>query len=330
MTEAGQGYDINWVLSEVGAIRNSLNASAVMATDLGVPGWTFPTTVYTDLYGLPAGTKPPTSGHYPHAFTKGQWLADGSAVDPSKDGECTVEDAMPQWMDCGIPCPVTEEARMAPEELTGFSVVVVAFMFLCAIIGAVTYFMVGKSSVKFFVGGRNLNLFVMTATIASQSLDANAALGNIDLGYNYHWWDGACLPLGLGGALLLNGIFFAKPINEMKLTRPAGPLRAYLRPGDGGPLLLLSDPLLPHASRRQLSRRRQDAQIPLWPAQRVGGNRDLCVRDLALHRRGRPPLCRVHRLRSGHHRLGGPRRRHHLDPQQHAVCGRRLCGLPTR
>ena len=217
MTEAGQGYDINWVLSEVGAIRNSLGADTVMATDLGVPGWTFPTTVYTDLYGLPAGTKPPTSGHYPHAFTKGQWLADGSAVDPSKDGECTVEDAMPQWMDCGIPCPVTEEARMAPEELTGFSVVVVAFMFLCAIIGAVTYFMVGKSSVKFFVGGRNLNLFVMTATIASQSLDANAALGNIDLGYNYHWWDGACLPLGLGGALLLNGIFFAKPINEMKL-----------------------------------------------------------------------------------------------------------------
>ncbi len=44
-----------------------------------------------------------------------------------------------------------------------------------------------------------------------------AAAGNIDLGYNYHWWDGAVLPLGLGGALLLNGIFFAKPINEMKL-----------------------------------------------------------------------------------------------------------------
>ena len=57
----------------------------------------------------------------------------------------------------------------------------------------------------------------MTATLASQSLNSNAALGNIDLGYKYHWWDGACLPLGLGLSLVLNGIFFAKPLNEMRL-----------------------------------------------------------------------------------------------------------------
>ena len=30
-------------------------------------------------------------------------------------------------------------------------------------------------------------------------------------------WDGACLPLGLGLSLVLNGIFFARPLNEMKL-----------------------------------------------------------------------------------------------------------------
>ena len=48
-------------------------------------------------------------------------------------------------------------------------------------------------------------------------LDGHAALGNIDLGYKYHWWDGACLPLGLGLSLVLNGIFFAKPLNEMRL-----------------------------------------------------------------------------------------------------------------
>ena len=30
-------------------------------------------------------------------------------------------------------------------------------------------------------------------------------------------WDGACLPIGLGLSLILNGIFFAKPLNEMKL-----------------------------------------------------------------------------------------------------------------
>ena len=30
-------------------------------------------------------------------------------------------------------------------------------------------------------------------------------------------WDGACLPIGLGLSLILNGIFFAKPLNEMQL-----------------------------------------------------------------------------------------------------------------
>ena len=65
--------------------------------------------------------------------------------------------------------------------------------------------------------GRTLNIFVVTATLASQSLDSLRALGNIDLGYKYHWWDGACLPLGLGLSLVLNGIFFAKPLNEMRL-----------------------------------------------------------------------------------------------------------------
>ena len=55
-----------------------------------------------------------------------------------------------------------------------------ATRFLCALSGAL---FVGKSKESFFVGNRNLNLFVVTATLASQSLDANAALGNLDLGY---------------------------------------------------------------------------------------------------------------------------------------------------
>ncbi len=120
-------------------------------------------------------------------------------------------------MDCGIPCPVGDDARMSPEDMGGFQAVVLAFMFVCALIGAAAYFFVGKDEGKFFVGGRNLNIFVVTATLASQSLDSNAALGNIDLGYFYHWWDGACLPIGLGLSLVLNGIFFARPLNEMKL-----------------------------------------------------------------------------------------------------------------
>jgi solute:Na+ symporter, SSS family len=52
---------------------------------------------------------------------------------------------------------------------------------------------------------------------ALQSLDSNAALGNIDLGYTFHWWDGAVLPIGLGLSLVMNAIFFAKFINEMEV-----------------------------------------------------------------------------------------------------------------
>ena len=52
---------------------------------------------------------------------------------------------------------------------------------------------------------------------ALQSLDSNAALGNIDLGYTFHWWDGAVLPIGLGLSLVMNAIFFAKMINEMEV-----------------------------------------------------------------------------------------------------------------
>lgn len=38
---------------------------------------------------------------------------------------------------------------------------------------------------NFFVGGRNLPLFVVTLTLASQSIDSNATLGNADLAYKF-------------------------------------------------------------------------------------------------------------------------------------------------
>jgi len=205
------------VVSEMGKLRNQiLGSNAAVAQDIGVPGWKFPEDVYTTLWGKPAGTLPPTSGSYPHAYTKGLFTSAG-VIDTDQDGTCGVGDAAPQWMDCGIPCPVGDEARMQPGDMKGYQAVVLIFMFLCAVVGAAAFFFVGKDTSKYFVGGRNLNLFVVTATLASQSLDGNAALGNVDLGYKYHWWDGACLPIGLGLSLILNGIFFAKPLNNMKL-----------------------------------------------------------------------------------------------------------------
>ena len=215
MTAANQGYSIDWVLSKVDEIRNGLGAGAVMDADLGITGFQFPE-LYTALFGKPAGSVPPTSGQYPHAFVKG-YFTDAAIVDESKDGICDEMDAATQWMDCGIPCPVGDEARMSGSEMSGFGIAVVIFMVVCALIGAASALVVKSESTKFFVAGRSFNLFVVTATLASQSLDSNAALGNIELGYKYHWWDGACLPIGLGLSLILNGIFFAKPLNEMQL-----------------------------------------------------------------------------------------------------------------
>ena len=97
-------------------------------------------------------------------------------------------DAATQWMDCGIPCPVGDEARNdgAQGELAGFGIAVLVFMGVCCMLGAIAAFFVKSDATKFFVAGRKFNLFVVTATLASQSLDSNAALGNIELGYKYH------------------------------------------------------------------------------------------------------------------------------------------------
>jgi Na+/proline symporter len=52
-------------------------------------------------------------------------------------------------------------------------------------------------------------------------VDSNALLGNVDYAYKFSFWDGACLPVGLGLSLILNGIFLARHINnDQVLTLP--------------------------------------------------------------------------------------------------------------
>ena len=130
------------------------------------------------LLSLGLASEASDTGKYPSAGTKG---------DDSEDGECTKADAAAQWLDCGIPCPVGDNARMEAEDMRGFGGAVLGFMGLCGILGGLAFKFVGGSSERFFVAGRSMPLVVVTATLASQSLDSNAALGNIDLGYYYHW-----------------------------------------------------------------------------------------------------------------------------------------------
>jgi Na+/proline symporter len=84
-----------------------------------------------------------------------------------------------------------------------------------------TYFVVKGETVNFFVAGRSLPLWIVVMTLGAQSVDSNALLGNVDYAYKFSFWDGACLPVGLGLSLILNGIFLARHINnDQVLTLP--------------------------------------------------------------------------------------------------------------
>lgn len=72
-------------------------------------------------------------------------------------------------------------------------------------------------SVNYLVAGRGLMLPLAAATLMAQSVDSNATLGNTDLAAEFGFWAGASLPLGLALCLLMTALFFAKPLNRMKL-----------------------------------------------------------------------------------------------------------------
>lgn len=130
-----------------------------------------------------------------------EFFANGTSI--PREGSCCQFDV------CGIPCPSTEEP---PQKV--FGIVVAAGVALSCIVGLLTYFFIKGQAVNFFVAGRSLPLFVVAMTLAAQSIDSNALLGNADLSYKYHFYDGAVLPIGLGLSLILNGAFLAHKINE--------------------------------------------------------------------------------------------------------------------
>lgn len=70
---------------------------------------------------------------------------------------------------------------------------------------------------NYYIAGKSLPLWIAMLTLSAQSLDSNASLGNATFAYQSGFWAGAILPLGLGTALLLTGMFFAEPLNRMNL-----------------------------------------------------------------------------------------------------------------
>ena len=84
-----------------------------------------------------------------------------------------------------------------------------------------TYYFVKGEAENYFVAGHSLPLWIVAITLGAQSIDSNTLLGNVDLAYKYQFYDGACIPLGLGCSLILNGLLLAKKMNqERALTLP--------------------------------------------------------------------------------------------------------------
>lgn len=89
-------------------------------------------------------------------------------------------------------------------------------------IGFATLWLVQGEAENFFIAGKSLPIWIVAFTLGAQSIDSNALLGNADLSYKYHFYDGAVLPIGLGLSLILNGAFLARHVNaeEHVLTLP--------------------------------------------------------------------------------------------------------------
>ncbi|GAX18701.1 solute carrier family 5 (high affinity choline transporter), member 7 [Fistulifera solaris] len=124
---------------------------------------------------------------------------------------------------CAIPCP-----EPVSDPSVGFAIAVGASIILSFAIGVLSYFFVDGEAENYFVAGHSLPLWIVAMTLGAQSIDSNTLLGNVDLSYKYHFYDGACIPIGLGCSLILNALLFARKMNaEKALTLPDVLARRY-------------------------------------------------------------------------------------------------------
>ena len=128
-------------------------------------------------------------------------------------------------------------------EITGFGVAIIAFLIASLVIGTLTYKLVKKSGRRLMVAGKTLPLFFVGTMLAAQSIDGNSSLGNAALVYQFGFWAGAVIPIGLGICLLLTGFFYGKPLNKMTMfTLPDFYFRRFGNAAEGisGVLMIIS------------------------------------------------------------------------------------------
>lgn len=74
-----------------------------------------------------------------------------------------------------------------------------------------------KTGESFYVAKRSLPTLVIALALFAQALDGNSSLGNTALAYDFGFWAGASLPIGLALSLFLLGGVFAKKLHGMRL-----------------------------------------------------------------------------------------------------------------
>ena len=125
----------------------------------------------------------------------------------------------------------------------GYAIGVIAFLALSVTVGTLTSKLVKKSSKRFMIAGKSLPLFFVGTMLAAQSIDGNSSLGNVSLVYQFGFWSGAAIPIGLAGCLILTAIFYARKLNKMSmLTLPDFYFRRYGNASEGisGILMMIS------------------------------------------------------------------------------------------
>jgi solute:Na+ symporter, SSS family len=127
--------------------------------------------------------------------------------------------------------------------LDGYGIAVLAFLGLSLAVGTLTSRLVRKSSKRFMIAGKSLPLFFVGTMLAAQAIDGNSSLGNASLVYQFGFWAGAAIPIGLGICLILTGTVYGKRLNKMSmLTLPDFYYRrfGYGAEGISGILMMIS------------------------------------------------------------------------------------------
>lgn len=112
--------------------------------------------------------------------------------------------------------------------IDGYGIAVLSFMGLVLTVGTLTSLLVKKSSKRYMVAGKSLPLFFIGTMLAAQSIDGNSSLGNVALVYEFGFWAGAVIPIGLAVCLILTATVYGGRLNKMSmLTLPDFYYRRY-------------------------------------------------------------------------------------------------------